>query len=93
MNTQLVHTAFSFLQQVLQQEPQAREQLLQMLRPEISVTAREETGNRPPPTMPQLLAKKNLNKQDWQDVFTHHLNIKKLPISLQNFYKKKLSKM
>ncbi len=97
LSTALVNSAFSFLQQVLQQEPQARAQLLQMLQPEISVSAREENTNRQPATAKELCrkidAKKHWTKKDFQDAFSNHLNFKKFPATLQHHYNYKLSKM
>ena len=80
MNAAIVHTAFTFLQQVLKETPEARVQLLQLLQTEISTVACPPLGDGGKlQTMPQLLAKKMWNKKDWQDVVNNFLHANKVP--------------
>ncbi len=84
MSTPLVNTAFEFLQQLLQKEPDAKMQLLQMLNADLPTQKNEVRSGRQ--SLKQLAHKKYWNKQDWEQqktVIPHN----KLPKSLSNFLK------
>ncbi len=84
MSTPLVNTAFQFLQQLLQKEPDAKAQLIQMLNADLP-TQKNEVRTRGK-SYKQLLAKQQWDKHDWQQAFTL-VPLNKLPASLRNFLK------